>query len=505
MSSVKKFVSDTVIYGFTTIISRMISFLMTPIYLRKFKDAAVYGVYSNLYAWVSMWNAILAFGMETTYFRFLQKVDPDDRDRVFNNSFVVTLVNSLLLLVSVFTFIDPIAAWFAGEENVGEYAKYIQYFVFILVSDALAVVPFAKLRAQGRPIRYSYIKFINIFITLFSNLFFIVYLPEWTKSSAFWADFASGWFQEGWIGYVFISNLLASGLTLLLLIPEMLTLRLRIDRPLMKSMLAYSFPILIANISFIINENLDKMFFPKLLPGEYGKTELGIYGAVTKIAVFLNLFVTAFRLGAEPFFFSYAKNENARRTYAMIMEYFVMLMVLVMVGITVNLDWLKDFIKGNELQPDIYWTGLKVVPFILFNFVLLGIYMNLSVWYKLTDQTRFAVYISVIGALVTIGLSFLLIPIYSYSGAVATTTTAYLAMIGLSLYWGQKYYPIPYHFAKIILYLVSGLGVSLASFFIFDGNFWIGNGLLLLFCTAIFFLERKNILQLLPRRKNNLK
>src|SRR5690606_249036 len=353
--------------------------------------------------------------------------------------------------------------------------------------------------------RYSYIKFINIFITLFSNLFFIVYLPEWTKSSAFWADFASGWFQEGWIGYVFISNLLASGLTLLLLIPEMLTLRLRIDRPLMKSMLAYSFPILIANISFIINENLDKMFFPKLLPGEYGKTELGIYGAVTKIAVFLNLFVTAFRLGAEPFFFSYAKNENARRTYAMIMEYFVMLMVLVMVGITVNLDWLKDFIKGNELQPDIYWTGLKVVPFILFNFVLLGIYMNLSVWYKLTDQTRFAVYISVIGALVTIGLSFLLIPIYSYSGAVATTTTAYLAMIGLSLYWGQKYYPIPYHFAKIILYLVSGLGVSLASFFIFDGNFWIGNGLLLLFCTAIFFLERKNILQLLPRRKNNLK
>src|SRR5690606_29607395 len=315
VSSVKKFVSDTVIYGFTTIISRMISFLMTPIYLRKFKDAAVYGVYSNLYAWVSMWNAILAFGMETTYFRFLQKVDPDDRDRVFNNSFVVTLVTSLLLLVSVFTFIDPIAAWFAGEENVGEYAKYIQYFVFILVSDALAVVPFAKLRAQGRPIRYSYIKFINIFITLFSNLFFIVYLPEWTKSSAFWADFASGWFQEGWIGYVFISNLLASGLTLLLLIPEMLTLRLRIDRPLMKSMLAYSFPILIANISFIINENLDKMFFPKLLPGEYGKTELGIYGAVTKIAVFLNLFVTAFRLGAEPFFFSYAKNENARRTY----------------------------------------------------------------------------------------------------------------------------------------------------------------------------------------------
>lgn len=505
MSSVKKFVSDTVIYGFTTIVSRMISFLMTPIYLRTFRDAAVYGIYSNLYAWVSMLNAVLAFGMETTYFRFLQKVDPKDKQRVFNNSFVVTLATSLLLLVSVFIFIDPIAFWFDGGENAGEYAQYIKYFVFILVADALAVVPFAKLRAQGRPIRYSYIKFINIFIVLFFNLFFIIYLPSWTKTSVFWADFASGWFRESWIGYVFISNLFASVFTLVLLIPEILTLRLRIDKPLMKSMLTYSFPVLIANISFIINENLDKMFFPKLLPGEYGKMELGIYAAVTKIAVFLSLFVTAFRLGAEPFFFSYAKNENAPRTYARIMEYFVILMVLVMVGITVNLDWLKYFIKGNELQPEVYWTGLKIVPFILLNFVLLGIYMNLSVWYKLTDQTRFALYISVVGAVLTIALNLVLIPTYSYIGAVATTTTAYLAMIGLSLYWGQKYYPIPYHFLKIILYLVSGLSVSLASFFIFDSSFWIGNGLLLLFCIAIFFLERKNILQLLPQRKNNLK
>lgn len=501
MSSIKKFVSDTVIYGVTTIVSRMISFLMTPIYLRTFKDAAVYGVYSYLYSWVSMLNAILAFGMETTYFRFLQKVEPNDRDRVFNNSFIVTLMTSLLLLASVFVFMDPISAMFADDGSPEEYAKYIQYFVFILVADALAVVPFAKLRAQGRPVRYSYLKFFNIFVILFSNLFFIVYLPEWTKSSAFWADFAAGWFQEGWIGYVFLSNLLASVLTLLLLIPEILTLRLRIDKPLMKSMLSYSLPILVANISFIINENLDKMFFPKLLPGAYGKTELGIYAAVTKIAVFLNLFVTAFRLGAEPFFFSYAKNENAPRTYAKVMEYFVIVMVLVMVGITVNLDWLKYFIKGNELQPEVYWTGLKVVPFLLFNFVLLGIYMNLSVWYKLTDQTRFALYISLIGALVTIALNLLLIPIYSYPGAVATTTTAYFVMIALSLYWGQKYYPIPYHFFKIILYLVSGIGISLVSFFVFNSNFWIGNGLLLLFCVAIVLLEKKNIQGLLRKTK----
>lgn len=503
MSSIKKFVSETVIYGITTIVSRMIGFLMTPIYLQKFQDAAVYGIYSKLYAWASMLNAILALGMETTYFRYLQKVAPKDKDKVFNTSFMVTLLTSVLLLITVFTFIDPIAAWFANGGDSGEYARYIKYFVGILVADALAVIPFAKLRAQGRPMRYSYLKFINIFVILFSNLFFIVYLPSWAKSSAFWADFAAGWFQEGWIGYVFISNLLASGLTLLLLIPEMVTLRLRIDRPLLKSMLSYSFPILIANISFIVNEHLDKMFFTKLLPGDYAEAELGIYAAVTKIAVFLSLFVTAFRLGAEPFFFSYAKNEDAPRTYAKIMEYFVIIMVLVMVGITVNLDWLKYFIKGNELQPDVYWTGLNMVPFILFNFVLLGIYMNLSVWYKLTDQTRFAVYISLIGALVTIALNVVLIPLYSYIGAVATTTTAYLTMIALSLFWGQKYYPIPYHFSKIIRYLVCGIGVSLLSFFVFDSNFWIGNGLLLLFCGIIVFLERRNVQMLLSRQRNS--
>src|SRR5690606_23568918 len=191
---------------------------------------------------------------------------------------------------------------------------------------------------------------------------------------------------------------------------------------LMHEMLRYSLPILVANISFIINENLDKMFFPKLMPGEAGKEDLGIYGAVAKLAVFLSLFVTAFRLGAEPFFFSYSKNQNASKTYAVIMEYFVILMVVAMVGLTVNLDWLKYFIRGNEKEIAAYWTGLKIVPILLFNYVLLGIYMNLSIWYKLTDHTRYAIYISGIGAVITILLNIWLIPIYSYVGAVLSTT-----------------------------------------------------------------------------------
>lgn len=493
MATVKKFLGDTVIYGFTTIVPRMLSFLMTPLYLRKFEGAAVYGVYTNFYAWVSMLNALLAFGMETTYFRYLEKVEAKDKSKVYNNSFVVTLFVSLLLLILVFTFTRPVAAWFADGGDVAVYASYVKLFAFILVADALAVVPFARLRAQGRPMRYAYLKFINIFVTIVANLFFLVFLPDWIERSPFWANVAQGWFIEGWLGYVFISNLLASSITLLLLLPEMLAFRLTIDKPLLKSMLAYSFPILIANISFIINENLDKMFFRKLLPGEYGETELGIYGAVAKLAVFLNLFVTAFRLGAEPFFFAYAKNENAPRIYAKIMEYFVLLMVVVMVALTANLSWLKKFIEGNELQPDVYWSGLKIVPILLFNYVLLGIYMNLSVWYKLTDQTRYALYISGIGALVTIALNLILIPKYSYVGAVASTTVVYVVMVGLSLFWGQRYYPIPYRFLKIAVYLIIGLGLSLASYFLFDSDFWIGNLLVIVFLAIVFVLEKENI------------
>jgi len=490
MSSVRKFVSDTAIYGLTTITSRMIGFLMTPLYLRHFRDTGVYGIYSNFYAWMSMLNAVLAFGMETTYFRYLEKVEEKNKNKVYDTAFLVTLATSGLLLATVFLWTKPIAGWFANGAVLDSYEKYVKYFALILVADALAVVPFAKLRAEGRPVRYSGLKFVNIFVTLAANLFFIALLPGWVETSAFWAGFAEGWFVEGWIGYVFLANLLASCATLVLLLPELLSLRLRPDGKLLKSMLAYSFPILAANISFIVNEHLDKMFFPKLIPGGRGMAELGVYNAVVKIAVFLNLFVTAFRLGAEPFFFSYAKNKDAPRTYARIMEYFVLLMVLVMVALTVNLDWLKYFVQGNAGRPDAYWAGLKIVPIVLFNHLLLGVYMNLSVWYKLTDQTRFALYISGIGALMTIVLNLALIPRYSYVGAVASTTLVYLTMVGLSLFWGQKHYPIPYKWPKISAYALFGLMLSLTSFFVFDSNFWIGNGMLLLFALFLLYRER---------------
>lgn len=502
MSKIKKLISDTIVYGFTTVITRMIGFLMTPIYTRSFSNTSVYGIFTNMYSFAALINAVLAFGMETTYFRYLNNVEDKNKSKVDNNSFVVILFTTILFLFSIFLFIDPIAFWLAEGKstNVSEYVSFVKYFAVILAADALAVVPFVKLRAEGRPIRYSVVKLANIFVLVFSNLFLLFWLPSLMKESSFWTHFASGWFRPDWLGNVFIANFIASTFTLILLAPEILKFRIVVDKPLMKSMLAYSLPILVANISFIINEHLDKMMFPRLIPGIKGEQELGIYGAVAKLAVFLNLFVTAFRLGVEPFFFSNAKDKNSGKTYAMIMDYFIIIMVVVMVGISANIDWLKLFIEGKGANSEAYWAGLFIIPILLFNNVLLGIYMNLTIWYKLSDQTRYALYISGIGALVTVVFNLIFIPTYSYVGAALSTTGAYFIMVILSFIWGQKNYPIPYHVGKNLTYLFSGIILSGLIFYVFDMNVWVGNLLFLVFLTIIYKKEKKAVLLILKRK-----
>ena len=492
MSGIRKFARDTMIYGATTILSRLLNFVLTPFFVHKFA-VSVYGALTKMYAYASMVNALLAFGMETTYFRYLQKVE-GEQQKVFDSSFFITLITALLFLGSVFTFTSPIALWLnESGGQTAEYVIFVKFFAGILAADAVAVVPFAKLRAQGRPVRYGLIKIVNILVFVGLNLFFLSVLPGLIKGSEFWRLMTEGWFIEGWLGNVFIANLVASLVTLLLLFPQMVSFRFRMDLPLIRSMIAYSFPVLVANISFIINENLDKMMIPRLMPQDQGDVDIGIYGAVTKLAVFLNLFVTAFRLGAEPFFFAHAKNENAKKTYALIMKYFVIAMLLVMLGICANIDWLKYFIKGkDEQQQLLYWSGLPVIPILLFNFVLLGIYMNLSVWYKLSDQTKYALYISGLGALLTIVLNLLLIPDFSYYGAAISTTLTYVLMVCLSFFWGQRNYKIPYQTPVILWYLLIGLGFSILAF---NTNFWLGN---LLFLIALALTIKVEMPTLLP-------
>ncbi|MGK9117437.1 oligosaccharide flippase family protein [Olivibacter jilunii] len=486
------------IYGLSTIIARLLYFVLTPLYVYQY-PAKIYGIFTTMYAWAAMLNAFLAFGMETTFFRYLQKYE-DKKDKVYGNALFIILITSCIFLSFILLFSKDIAIWMQNGVYSPDRVKYIRYFAFILVIDALCVIPFASLRAQGRPLKFGSIKLANIFIAVGFNLFFIIGVPFIIKHQLPLASWFSSWYKEGWIGYVFIANLIASIATLFILLPELLKIGLKVDKDLLTEMLAYSFPILIANFSFIINENFDKIFLEKLLP--HGTSDIGIYGAVSKIAIFLSIFVNAFRLGAEPFFFSHAKTPNAKTTYALIMDYFIISIVIIFVGLVVNIDILKYFIRGQGMEQQLqYWSGLKIVPILLMAYIFLGIYMNLSIWYKLSDQTRYGLYISGIGALVTIILNYIYIPKYSYVASAWITMITYACMMILSYVLGQKNYPIPYHTFKNLAYIVCAIILSWLSFSIFERNLIIGNGLLLLFLIGIYLKEGPQLKQLLGYRQ----
>lgn len=500
MSAIKKFAGQTAIYGISTVAARFLNFFLTPIYVGLYSPK-VYGIFSVMYSWASMLNALLAFGMETTYFRYLNKYE-NDKQKVYNNTFFTVSLIVLTFLLFSFLFVDDIAIWIQrGNVNDPDYARYIKYFIYILAADALAVIPFAKVRADGRPVRYSIIKFINILTFIGLNLLFIIVFPLIIKEGWFGAEYLTGWYREGWVGYVFVSNLIASLVTLLLLTPELLKLTFSYDASLLKEMLVYSLPVLIANISFIINENIDKIFLGQLLPADIAEQEVGIYAACYKIAVFLSIFINAFRLGAEPFFFSQAKNKNAAETYARIMDYFVIAVSLIFVFLVANIELLKYFIKGKDAaEQALYWSGLQIVPVLLFGYVSLGIYINLSIWYKLSDQTRFGLYISGIGAILTIVLNLIFIPKFSYVASAWISLTAYTCMMILSYFWGQRNYPIPYKLKKNIFYLLSSVCIVFVVFVVFDRNLIIGNALFLIFTIVILYRERKEIKLILGKK-----
>lgn len=486
MSVYKKFAGQTAIYGISTIVSRLLNFLLTPLYTRVYEEE-VYGIFTEMYVWAALINAVLAFGMETTYFRYLQK--EDDKRAVYSNGFLLVGALSFLFMAGTLGNAQALSGLMQKGQLVpaGEYLEYIRFFALIVFFDNLAVLPFARLRAAGKARRYSMLKFLNIAVFISLNILLIVVVP--LAISGKWPLYQAleQVYRPGWIGYVFISNLAASALTLLLLLPEVLRVKLKVDPALLKKMLAYSWPVLIANISFIINENVSRMLMGFLLPAQQGMRDLGIFGACSKLAIFLNIFIQAFRLGAEPFFFSHSAAANARQTYAVIMRYFVIACAICFLGIVVNIDLLKYFI-GSE-----YWEGLHVVPVLLLGYVFLGIYMNLSIWYKLSDQTRYGFYISGLGAIGTLLLNLWLIPLYSYTGSAWATLGAYGFMMVLSYVLGQRNYPIPYELKKNLQYIGISVILAFLSFGVLDGNIWAGNLLLLLFFGFIYVKEQKNI------------
>ena len=501
MSTARKFASQTAIYGISTVVSRVLNFFLTPVYVRVY-PAKAYGIFTTMYSWASMLNALLSFGMETTFFRYLNKYE-NEKEKVYSNTFLTIAGLAISFFLFALWFVEDIAAWMqrdAAQVN-SDYGLYVKYFIYILVLDALSVIPFARLRAEGRSIRYGLLKFLNVLIFIGLNLFFIFAVPYILKNNLAGSDFFAGWYRTEWVGYVFVANLAASAITLLLLLPELLKLQLRPDGKLIREMFAYSWPVLVANISFIINENIDKVFLGRLLPADISQQEVGIYGASCKLAIFLSIFIQAFRLGAEPFFFNHAKNQNSPQTYARIMTYFVIAVCGICLGLVANIEILKHFIRGNAAQQALYWSGLQVVPVLLFAYISLGIYMNLSVWYKLSDQTRYGLYISGVGALLTILLNLLFIPKYGFVASAWITLVAYAVMMCLSYFWGQKNYPIPYQVKKIGIYLLATAVLVIVSFKLFERNLIVGNVLFLLFAATAFWAEQKELKILFKKTK----
>lgn len=482
------------IYGISTVFSRLFNFILTPLYTSVFKKG-VYGIFTNMYANASLINAVLQFGMESTYFRYLNKHE-DKKQEVYNNSFICIFFVSTLFLISGLLLSSPLAGYLAtNAAEVSDYKSYVGFFLWILFIDAICVIPFAKLRADGRPLKYSALKFINIGSFVALNVIFLIVVPYAIKHQWPMAAGLKAWYRTQWVGYVFIANLVASVITFLALLPEFAKLRLKFDWTLFSSMFAYSWPVLVANLSFIVNENLDKIVLKDLLPENIANGEVGIYGAVCKIAMFLSIFITAFRLGAEPFFFSHAKNKDAKQTYALILRYFVIALVLLFMAIVANIELLKYFIRKEE-----FWVGLPAVPYLLLGYVFLGVYMNLSIWYRLSDQTKFGLYISIIGAVFTIVFNFVLIPTYSYMGSAWVSMGAYGIMMVVSYVLGQKYYPIPYNLKKILAYLIISIILVFSSFFIFNRNIYIGNALLIAFAAGTLYFEKDDLLKMLKKR-----
>lgn len=468
----------------------MLSFLLVPLYTTDgvLSSVAEYGEVSVIFSYFVLFNVILAYGMETAFFRFFNK--EEDTNSVTSTAAISIVLTSIGFFVLGFLFKNQISSL------IGIEVKYISLVVWILLFDALVIIPFAWLRANEKPMRYAVIKIFNVVINIGLNLFFLLALKDLASNNSF---FYSIYIPNFEISYIFIANLIASGVTLLLMLPFYAKIKYAFDSNLWKNMLKYAGPVLIAGVAFSINETFDRILLDYLLPENIAKTEIGMYSACYKLALFMTLFATAYRLGIEPFFFSHAKTENPQKNYAKILEFFVVFGSIILLIVVVFADILKPIIVRSED----YWEAMWIVPIILIANFCLGIYHNLSVWYKITDRTKFGAYISVFGALLTLGLNFWLIPIISYKGSAIATLTAYASMMLLSYYFGRKYYPIPYNLKKIGMYMSLSIILSALSFYQFRANYVVGISMLIVFLGIVYLSEHKEIKQLLNKNNAN--
>lgn len=476
---IKQLAGQTAIYGLGTMIPRFLNYaLLTPFYTRIF-ELGEYGVVTELYAYVVVLLVVLTYGMETGYFRFA--ASDKKKDHVFSTALISLFITSALFILTVMLFNQSIANALDYSDN----REYIVIFAIIVGMDAFSSIPFAKLRRENKGWRFASIKLVNVAVIIMLVFFFLLFLPRIVgRNPNSWL----GWIYnpEFGVGYVFVANLAGSTITLLLLIPEIIGVKMVFNKALMKRMLQYSFPLLIAGLAGTLNEALDKIMLKHLLPDELdAMAQLGIYGASFKIAVFLSLFIQMFRYAAEPFFFARAKDKEAREIYASVMKYFILAALLIFLGISLFIDVVKYFIGSK------FWIGLEVVPVVLLGYLFYGIFVNLSVWYKINDLTKFGAIITIIGALVTVGVNILFVPKYGYHASAWGHFLCYLVMVICSYFMGKHYYRIDYPLKSIGMYGMLAtavfildkviqidktsieLGINLLLLVIFAGYIWV--------------------------------
>ncbi|NEM96892.1 lipopolysaccharide biosynthesis protein [Pontibacter burrus] len=499
MSIAKKLVGQTAAYGLSSIVGRMLNYMLVPVYTDAFLPPE-FGVMSYLYAFVGFFNVLYTYGMETAFFRFANKPDADQR-KLYSQVLSIILSTSLALSAIIMLLSGKIADYknYSSQEQ-----SYIIMLAAILAIDAIVAIPFAWLRLQNKAVKFASIKLANIVITVVANLFFLWFCREVYNGTFLQAlrPFVTIVYNPDFgIGYIFTINLVANALLIPMLWKELSIFRFQINWEFLKPMLVYAYPLMLMGMAGMVNEMIDRILLEDWLPESFypdhsNKAIVGIYSACYKLSIFMTLVIQAFRYAAEPFFFSQSSDKNSPQTFALIMKWFVIACAFIFLFVSVFRD---DFGYVFLRKPE-YREGLMVVPVLLLANLFLGVYYNLSVWFKLTDKTRFGTYISFGGAFVTIAGNLLLIPVLGYMGSAIATFICYFGMALASYLLGNRHYPIPYPVKTMAGYILLAVGLVWATIVIDIENWWVRHAFQLFVCAAfvaiVWLFERKRPLKL---------
>ena len=482
---------ETAIYGVSSIVGKFLNWMLVPLYTYVLQQQSDYGIVTNLYAWTALLLVILTYGMETGFFRFANK-EGENPQTVYSTSLIALFTTSLLFAVVCVIWQVPIA----NTLGYPSHSEFIALLGIVVAMDAFASIPFAYLRYRKRPLQFAALKLLFVFLNIALNLFFLVLCPKIQD----WGVISS-WYDPNYgVGYVFVANILATGIQTLCLLPAILEggkhSKGLFSWTLLKQMLKYSLPLLVLGVCGIMNQTLDRILFPFFYEGADAQTQLGIYGACFKVAMVMMMFTQAFRYAYEPFVFAKHKDRESVAAYADAMKYYIIFSYMILLGMIFYLDLLKFIIAPS------YWEGLKVVPVVLWTYIFQGVYFNLSFWYKLTDKTQWGAYFSLIGVVITFGLQAVLVPRIGYMASAASSTVCYLVIMLLSYIIGRRHLEIPYDLRRIGIY--TGIVIAiLAGYYglaqLLPMNEWtkmgIGTILLIIYCTIFYRLDGKSLIK----------